>query len=230
MLRKETVSTELLAVLKSLMELPILKNHRLVGGTSLALQIGHRISIDIGLFSEKKNNYNAIRIELQKKFGKTFQEGYEINSPMGKGLSVFINDIKTDILDWNTKFIRPEFIDEEIRLASKEDIIPMKFNTFLCATEFARYEKKDYTDIAHLLKEFSLSQMIELYKTKYPNQLMSDRMILEGLKLNEMADKKFMPQMLNNITWVDVKKQIDNSILVYAENRIKKKDDNAGKF
>ena len=54
MLRKETISTELLEVLKSLMEMPILKNHRLVGGTSLALQIGHRISIDIDLFSEKK--------------------------------------------------------------------------------------------------------------------------------------------------------------------------------
>ncbi len=224
MLRKETVSTELLEGLKNLMKLPILKNHRLVGGTALALQIGHRVSIDIDLFSEKKNNYNAISIELRKKFGKTLQEGYHINSPMGKGISVFINDIKTDILDWNTKFIRPELIDEEIRLASKEDIIPMKFNTFLCAPEFARYEKKDYTDIAHLLKEFSLSQMIELYKTKYPNQLMSDRMILEGLKLNEMADKKIMPQMLNNISWGDVKKQIDNSILLYSENRIKKRN------
>lgn len=222
MLRKETVSTELLETLKTLMGMPILKNYRLVGGTALALQIGHRISVDIDLFSDKKNDADSILEGLYQTFGKKFAEGRRISSPMGKGLSVVIDDIKTDIIDWNTKFILPELINEGIRLARKEDIIPMKFNTFLCSPEFARYEKKDYTDIAHLMKEFSLSQMIELYKTKYPNQLMSDRMILEGLKLHEMADKKLMPQMMNDITWEDVKKQIDNSILLYSENRIKK--------
>lgn len=222
MLRKETISPELLDGLHSLMELKTLKNHRLVGGTALALQIGHRISIDIDLFSDKKNDYNPIRSELQKKLGKKFQEGFEIRSPMGKGISVFINDIKTDILDWNAKFIRPALIEEGVRLASKEDIIPMKLNTFLCPAEFARYEKKDYTDIAHLLKEFSLEEMMDLYKAKYPGQLMADRMILEGLKLHEMADKKFMPKMLNGVTWEDVKKQIENSIFLYSKKRIKK--------
>ncbi|OFX52426.1 MAG: hypothetical protein A2046_05245 [Bacteroidetes bacterium GWA2_30_7] len=221
MLRKETVHTELLECLHALMELEILKNHRLVGGTALALQIGHRISVDIDLFSDKKNNYKAIHTELKKKFGKKLKEGFKINSPMGKGLSVFINEIKTDIIDWNTKFIRPPVIEEGIRLASKEDIIPMKLNTFLCSAEYARYEKKDYTDIAFLLKEFSLEVIIDLYKTKYPDQLMSDRTILEGLKLHEMADKRFMPKMLINVTWKDIKKQIDNSILVYSEKRIK---------
>lgn len=46
---------------------------------------------------------------------------------------------------------------------------------------------------------------------------MSDLMILEGLKLHEMADKKVMPQMLNGVTWAEVKKQIDNSILLYSD-------------
>ena len=223
MLRKETVSTELLESLITLMEMPILKNHRLVGGTALALQIGHRISVDIDLFSDIQNNADIILDNLYQTFGNKFAEGRRISSPMGKGISVFINDIKTDIIDWNTKFIRPELIVDEIRLASKEDIIPMKFNTFLCAPEFVRYEKKDYTDIAHLLKEFPLSQMIDLYKEKYPKQFIADRQMLEGLKLHELADKKVMPKMLNDITWDDVKKQIDNFIFIYSENRIKKK-------
>ena len=222
MLRKETVLPELLESLHSLMEIGTLMNHRLVGGTALALQIGHRTSVDIDFFSDKKNNYTVIRTELKKKYGKKIQEGYEINSPMGKGISVFINNIKTDIIDWNTKFIRPAVIDEGIRLTAKEDIISMKLNTFLCPAEYARYEKKDYTDLAFLLKEFPLEIMMDLYKTKYPDQIMSDRMILEGLKLHEMADKKAMPKMLNNLTWKDVKKQIDDSILLYSEKRIKR--------
>lgn len=220
MLRKEAVSPELLAGLSALMELKALKSHRLVGGTALAIQLGHRISVDMDLFSDKKNNYHFIRTELQKKFGKKFQEIHEINSPMGKGISVFISNIKTDIVDWNDKFIAPAIVKEGIRLAAKEDIIPMKFNTFLCPAEFARYEKKDYTDIAHLLKEFSLDKMMKLYKAKYPRQIMSDRMILEGLKLHELADKRFMPKMLNGVTWNDVKNQIDRAVALYNKKRI----------
>ena len=56
MLRKETVCTPLLENLAVLMEMKTIKTHRLVGGTALSLQIGHRISVDIDLFSDQKNN------------------------------------------------------------------------------------------------------------------------------------------------------------------------------
>ncbi len=222
MLRKETVSTPLLENLAILMEMKTIKTHRLVGGTALALQIGHRISVDIDLFSDQKNNYNEIQQELFEKFGKQFEKARNINSPLGKGVAVFLNNIKTDILDWNTKFIRPPFIDSTIRMASREDIIAMKFNTFLCSPEYARYEKKDYIDIANLMKEFTLERMINLYQEKYPNESMSARLMIEGLQLNEMADKKIMPKMLTSETWADAKKQIEKSIALLIENKIGK--------
>jgi len=203
------------------MEMKTIKSHRLVGGTALALQIGHRISVDIDLFSDEKNNYEEILQELNEKFGAKFEKARNINSPMGKGVAVFLNNIKTDILDWNTKFIRPPFIDESIRMAHKEDIIPMKFNTFLCSTEYARYEKKDYIDIVNLMKEFTLEKMIVLYQEKYPNESMSSRLILEGLQLSEMADKKTMPDMLTGETWADTKKQIEKYIDMFIENKFK---------
>ena len=222
MLRKETVYPPLLETLMVLMEMKTIKTHRLVGGTALALQIGHRISVDIDLFSDGKNNYEDILQELSEKFGKQFEKARNINSPQGKGVAVFLNNIKTDILDWNTKFIRPPFIDENIRMASKQDIIPMKFNTFLCSPEYARYEKKDYLDIASLMKEFTLAKMIDLYKERYPHESMSDRLMIEALQLNELADKKIMPKMLTGETWEDAKKQIETSIAVFIENKIGK--------
>jgi hypothetical protein len=142
MLRKETVSSSILESLAVLMEMKTLSTHRLVGGTALALQIGHRVSVDIDLFSDGKNDYEAIEEELHEKFGNKFAKGRNISSSFSRGIAVFINNIKTDILDWKTRFIRPVLLDESIRLASKEDIIPMKFNTFLCPPEFVRYEKK----------------------------------------------------------------------------------------
>lgn len=52
MLHRETVSTELLELLKELRSIPALAALRLVGGTSLALQLGHRNSVDIDLFGK----------------------------------------------------------------------------------------------------------------------------------------------------------------------------------
>jgi hypothetical protein len=51
MLRKETVSEPTLDLLKTLMQDDLFRDFFLVGGTALSLRIGHRLSIDIGLFS-----------------------------------------------------------------------------------------------------------------------------------------------------------------------------------
>ena len=45
MLHYEAVDSSTLEVLKALLEIPVFSELRLVGGTSLALQIGHRKSI-----------------------------------------------------------------------------------------------------------------------------------------------------------------------------------------
>lgn len=201
------------------MEIESLKTHRLVGGTALALQVGHRVSIDIDLFSEGKNSYEEIESELYEKFRNKFAKGRTINGPLGNGIAVFLNDIKTDILDWKTKFIRPALVVEQIRMAAKEDIIPMKFNAFLCSPEFARYEKKDFVDIATLMKEYSLEEMMNFYHEKYPQELLSSRLMLEGLQLVEMADKKVMPKMLNAETWENTKEQIEKSIELFVKNK-----------
>ncbi|MCC6690460.1 MAG: nucleotidyl transferase AbiEii/AbiGii toxin family protein [Bacteroidia bacterium] len=223
MLKKKAVSPVLLEVLSALMKLKSLSHHRLVGDTALALQLGHRVSIDIDLFSDRINNYSDILIEIKSHFGERVVQSRKIQSPFGKGIGLVINDIKTDILDWNTKFIRPVVAKKGIRLAHKEDILPMKFNTFMCEPEYARYEKKDYVDIASLSREYSLKSMIEIYKEKYPKNLMTERMMIEGLQLHEMADKKPMPKMLNGATWLDVKSRIEESIMLFIRQRIKKK-------
>ena len=49
MLHKETVSPSTLELLTTLMKDSRLKHFVLVGGTSLSLQLGHRISVDLDL-------------------------------------------------------------------------------------------------------------------------------------------------------------------------------------
>ena len=73
------------------MEMRTLKSHRLVGGTALALQLGHRLSVAIDLFSDGKNNYEEIQGELQEKFGNNFMKGRNVQRLNGQrhiGISV----------------------------------------------------------------------------------------------------------------------------------------------
>lgn len=220
MLRKEAVSNELLTTIDFLMGMPVLDKHRLVGGTALALQIGHRISVDIDLFCDSTSDYSFILSELEIRFKKNYLFLHNINSPMGKGVSVLLNGIKTDILDWKTKF-NFKFIEaNKIRLTAKEDIVGMKLDTFLCPPEYARYEKKDYTDLAFLLKEFKLAKMIELYKLRHPTFANPDRLVLEGLQWHQLADKKPNPKMLIEMSWIEIKKVLDNAVEEYLKNRM----------
>jgi len=74
MLHRKTVSAELLALLEALMTIRSFGAFRLVGGTALALQIGHRNSVDIDLFGkhdmdELSLSHALKRFDESKKLG-----------------------------------------------------------------------------------------------------------------------------------------------------------------
>ena len=71
MLYKETTTPFLFEILAQLMSMPLLAGFRLVGGTALSLQRGHRISDDIDLFTDKKygsTDFRAIEKEIKARF------------------------------------------------------------------------------------------------------------------------------------------------------------------
>ena len=215
MLRKETISDELSQYLDSLMTITPLKNHRLVGGTALSLQLGHRKSIDIDLFSDQKSDYPEILKNLQLIFKSNIKQ-YRTSET---GIEMVIGNVKIDIHDWTPKFIRPELLIGNWRLAIKEDIIAMKFQA-ICDTYTARYEKKDFVDVAALMNEFSLEQMMHFYNEKYPDNKLSERIILERLALISRAENKEMPLMLNGQDWTATKKIIASAIDSYVKNKL----------
>ena len=75
MLHKETIETSTLELLKKLQCEPLLASFNLVGGTSLALRLGHRKSVDLDLFSKEDFNLQEIKELLVNQYG--FKVGYE---------------------------------------------------------------------------------------------------------------------------------------------------------
>jgi len=202
------------------MALPVLNNHRLVGGTALALQIGHRISVDIDLFSNTKTDYSELEIILRREFNNEIKIAHYINSPFGKGISFFIYGIKTDIIDWEIPFNYMPIVIDKIRMASQKEIVRMKLDIITASPEFARYDKKDYTDLSFLLDEFSVSQLIEIYKQSHPTIEFPERMLLEAFQYAELADKKPNPNMLIKLSWEEVKTKIQIAIDNYFKAKL----------
>lgn len=159
MLQKQTIGKGTLGLLKKLMKEPELNQFVLVGGTALALQIGHRKSIDLDFFSKEKFDQNLINDFLVEKYN--FQTT-NINNAILNG---FIGDIKIDFVPHQYKYVSPPLVKNSIRLSSLEDISAMKLNAIVRSGQ----RLKDFVDIAYLSSIFTLNQMLDFYVIKYPN-------------------------------------------------------------
>ncbi|MCK5528227.1 MAG: nucleotidyl transferase AbiEii/AbiGii toxin family protein [Kiritimatiellae bacterium] len=156
MLCYKTVSPPLIELLQNLMKEDLLKPFILVGGTSLALRLGHRISSDIDLFSVKSFDVDHITQLLRKEYMIQALETAE-NTIRGS-----INDIKIDIISHRYPMIEPPVCIDGLRLASLKDIAAMKLNAIT-----NRGSKKDFTDYAELLDHFSHDEMLSFFAEKY---------------------------------------------------------------
>lgn len=132
----------------------------LVGGTGLALQIGHRTSVDIDFFTRKEFDPQLLLQHLEHKYG--FKEQYQYTNTL-KGI---IDETFVDFITHDYDYIEEPIMLEYITLASKKDIAAMKVNVI--AGNGTRV--KDFVDMYFLLKEFDFSEIIDFYQTKYKSR------------------------------------------------------------
>jgi hypothetical protein len=100
---------------------------------------------------------------------------------------------------------------DDLRLAGLKDIAAMK----LAAVTGSR-TKKDFIDIYFLLKQFSLSEMLQYYNSKYSDG--SEFLVLKSLTYFEDAEPEQEPVMLKNISWQRVKDTILKEHRVYFKS------------
>ena len=208
MLHVETVEPRAFSVLKQLMEMPEMQGFSLVGGTALSLLYGHRISVDLDLFSNKSFENDVIIHALEKKFNTSFVN--RLTNPRF-GIFSFIDEVKIDIIRHPHPLIRPELNIEDIRMFSTEDIIAMKVQAIL-----GRGKKKVFWDIAELLQHFSIAEFIRFHKEKYATQ---NLLITVPHAITYFADAEESedPVSLKKQTWDAVKKFINAKVNDYLK-------------
>ena len=149
MLSLQTVYPDTLELLKRLSSLSIFQQMRLVGGTALALQYGHRRSVDLDFFGTITCSVDELTEELKAAVGELTLLS------ASKTIRVYsIQNIKVDIVNYGYGWIDDAVVSDEIILASPKDIAAMKVNAVI-----GRGTKKDFIDIYYLLKHFSFTNI-----------------------------------------------------------------------
>ena len=203
MLSLQTVQPDTLELLKVLMRLPILEDMRLVGGTALALQYGHRRSVDLDFFGQTTENVDELTETIKETIGKV-----QLLSA-SKRIKVYnIQNVKVDIVNYDYPWIDDAVMEEGFRLASPKDIAAMKVNAII-----GRGTKKDFIDIFYLLQHFSFDELLKLYSQKYPDG--SEYRALLSMAYFVDADQQAMPYMFEDVEWNDIKRKIKKEQEIY---------------
>jgi hypothetical protein len=211
MLYYNTVGDLLRDSLSTLMAAEPFNPFRLVGGTSLSLQLGHRISVDIDLFTDAP--YGSIDFEeLEHYLHDTYSyvtHATNLLPGMGRSYSMGSdrgNVIKLDV-HYTDPFIQPALILDGIRMATVEEIIAMKIDVVQRGGR-----KKDFWDLHELLPKYSIDTMLALHKHRY--EYIHDRsLIVKNLTNFTLADEDFNPICLRGKYWEFIKEDIEEAVI-----------------
>ena len=190
-------------VLQNCINEPLFKPFRLVGGTALSLQIGHRMSVDIDLFTDAEYgsiDFKAIREYLEFKYSFCDSRSLE-NVSFGTNFTVgnsIIDCVKIDLY-YTDKFIEEAIIIENIKMATPNEIIAMKLDVILRGGR-----KKDFWDLHFYLNKMNVDEMITLFKKRYPYNIDFDK-IKNQLVNFDIADTDFEPNCLLSKSWEIIK-------------------------
>jgi len=203
MLSYQTVKPDTLELLKQLMQIPLFSSLRLVGGTALALQYGHRSSVDLDLFGQLERNTALVTEAL-------FPLGDVVVGSCSEHIkNYWVNGVKIDFVDYSRYPWLDDAVEEDLfRLASPRDIAAMKIN----AIE-GRGSRKDFVDIYFLLQHYSLKEIMDYYARKYPEHSSFRAML--SLAYFDDAEAQPMPEMFNTVQWEEIKRFILKAVEEY---------------
>lgn len=206
MLNYGTVTPLLKSVLDTVMQAVVFADFRLVGGTALSLYRGHRMSVDIDLFTDVA--YGSVDFEAIDQFLRETYPYVDANdfAAIGFGKSYYVGASQEDCIKLDLFYTDP-FIDEEviidgIRMATVEEIIAMKLDV---VSRVGR--KKDFWDIHELKDDYTLAEMFALHEKRHPYTHSRELLITNFTHFSE-ADDDFEPDCLRGKHWELIKLDI----------------------
>lgn len=175
----------------------------LAGGTALAIQIGHRESIDFDFFSPHSFDTEVMIKRLSTLFG---EKSFIVTQVEKDTLSIVLHqEIKISFMTYEYKLINPLITMDYMNIASVPDIACMKLSAIM-----QRSALKDYVDLYEIMKIYPLEQLLLFTKKKYPT--IDSTVILKSLSyLEDIIDEPLIYQV------GQTKPQLDTLKLFFQE-------------
>lgn len=184
-------------VLEKIKKEEFLENFYLAGGTALAIQLGHRKSIDLDFFSQKP--FPIFKMEKRLSLiGK-----YVLEKKDEDTLDGLLDNIKISFFHYDYKQLYSFVEFEGIKLADERDIACMKIDAIS-----SRGSKKDFIDLYFLLEKYNLSELIVFFERKYSDIKFNKMHIFKSLIYFDDAENEPMPIMVRKVEWEKVKNKI----------------------
>lgn len=193
---------------------PFIERYYLAGGTGLALHFGHRISVDLDLFSDHADAVGpderaAMRSMLED---TTLSITYDKDDTFvanwrGVGVSFFRLNIYP--------LVRPTLLVDGIRLASVEEIGAMKL-----AAIMGRGTRKDMVDLYFILQNVPLEKLFEIAAVKYARVNSFAVGAIRALAYFDDAEASPMPNMLDKTSWTKIKKFLNTKAIEAGRKRL----------
>ena len=190
----KTLLPDTLRAIKLVSIIPTVNRAYLAGGTALALQLGHRISVDLDFFTQEQINESLVATELSQ-LTKFNEDQRSWGTVLG-----MIGETKFSIFYYPYKLIDKLLPFEGIQLIGKKDIAAMKLHAIS-----DRGVKRDFIDMYLLAQEFSMDEVFDFYDQKYGLTKERTYLILKSLDYFVSADNNAMPRMLVDVDWEKVK-------------------------
>ena len=203
MLHTEVLEPGTLGILRAVLANETFQSFNLVGGTALALQFGHRLSIDLD-FSTDPFDKELAKAELAA-IGN-----WATDSENKNGLRGQLNNVKMDFVTYRYPLLAPTVLVDNIRMLSQADISAMKLSAVA-----NRGAKKDFYDIFFLLRRHSFAQLCDWYKQKFQTNNLF--MLLKSITYFDDAELTETPVLLGEkISWETVRDTILFEVATYS--------------
>ncbi len=208
MIYTDTVTPELLKVAQQLSASPKLVPFRLVGGTAIALQLGHRRSVDIDFFANEKIGKTEIIGHLKTLFptGEFVVSEHSVSSE--------ITGVRVELFDeWQTPFLHAPLVEQGIRVASLTDLAALKLDAIV-----GRREKKDYIDLYVLFKALGANNVLQSFGLYNPHLSMKSILFALEEVNNARDNKSVMPELLIDVSWKEIEKSMLSAARGFIES------------
>jgi len=178
---------------------PFARRFYLAGGTAVALQLGHRVSVDLDFFSAEDELLDDSRQEIVAALRECFP--LDVTGDKVGNLHLDIRGSVVGFMGYGYPLLEPTILVEGVALADLVDIGLMKMDAVA-----SRGARKDFTDLYFIGRHIPLVEILERGAGKYPLYRDFGMRVLEALADFEHADRDEAIETFPPVSWELIKR------------------------